>query len=394
MGMPFITAPIPKKNSSNRTGGFMKHPADPLDTPVVPVQMAPLFRTRAFLFLLFVSAVLAFLIFRPFLVSGILALISACVMRSMYLLYLRLFRQRPALAASISLVTVVLVVIIPLSLLLLLLIREGIRFVEFAQSNLTDWMKSIIELLDRLNQQFPFLHLDKVNLEDLLPRAFDEGLKFAMNIFNSAAQSGATFLFQAIVFLFCLYYFFIDWDRLGNWLGQISPFEASHNRTMYRQFLSMGRAVIKSTLIIGVIQGAVGGLALALAGVPSPLFWGLVMIILSLLPVIGSGLVWGPAGLMLIFSGRPVAGIVLILFGVIVIGNIDNFLRPRLVGGETSLHPLAVFLSTLGGLAFFGFSGFVLGPVIIAMITALINIYREELRPVWLEEGDQASDAL
>lgn len=357
--------------------------------PASENKIIPLFRTRSFMFLLAVAAVMAFMLFRPFIVPGIMALITACVMRSLYLFYFRLFKGKASLAASVTLVNVILVVIIPLTLLMLMLIREGVRFITYAQGNIHVWMQSIIEILEKLNTRFPFMNLDQVHLESMLPKAFNQGLGFVMNLFNSAAQGGANFFFQAVVFLFCLYYFFADWTNMVTWLDSLSPFESVHNRKMYRQFLSMGRAVIKSTLIIGAIQGIVGGLALAIAGVASPVFWGMMMIILSLLPVVGSGLIWGPAGAILIFSGRPAAGIILLLFGFIVIGNIDNFLRPRLVGGETALHPLAVFLSTLGGLALFGFSGFVLGPVIIAMITALLGIYREELRPAWLGEGEK-----
>jgi len=358
-----------------------------INPPLSALSPTPVFRTRAFMIIILLSAVLAFLIFRPFIVPGVMALITAGVLRSLYLFYLRLVRQREGLAATMTLITVTLVILIPFTLIGLMLIREGIRFVSFAQANLNSWLQSVIVLLDNLNRKFPFLHLEKINLESLLPRIFDETLKFVMNVFNTAAQGGTQFVFQAIVFLFCLYYFFIDWKRLGAWIESLSPFEPVHNHKIYQQFLSMGRAVLKSTLIIGVIQGTIGGIALALAGVQSPIFWGVVMFILSLLPVVGTGLVWGPAGAILVFSGHPVKGIVLILFGLIVLGNIDNLLRPKLVGDDTSLHPLAVFLSTLGGLALFGFSGFILGPVIIAMITSLLQIYRDELRPQWLGQN-------
>lgn len=347
--------------------------------------MPPTFRTRSFMVIFALAALLAYLIFKPFIVPGVLALITACLLRSLYLFYLRLFGNRESLASGTTLLTVVMVILIPMSLVMLMLIREGIRFVSYAQANIHTWLQAVIGFLEKLARDYPFLQLEKIDFSALLPRVVDETLKFVMNLLNSAAQGGATFVFQLIVFLFCLYYFFIDWQRLGAWIESHSPFETSHNQQVFAQFISMGRSVLKSTLIIGVIQGVIGGLALALTGFPSPIFWGVVMILLSLLPVIGSVVVWGPAGVILLFGGRPLAGILLLLFGLIVISNIDNFLRPKLVGNETSLHPLLVFLSTLGGIALFGFSGFILGPVIVAMISSLLQIYQVELRPAWLK---------
>ncbi len=352
------------------------------------------YRNRLLLGMLLVAATISFLIFRPFLGVLVLAWITAGVARPLHSLYLRWFGKREGPAAAASLLTVILVVIVPFTLMVVLLVREGIGFVQYAQANLDGWIQGTLAFIQELSVKMPFLRLETAHIQDLLPRVLDQALKFAMTLFNSVTGGGSQFVFQGVVFLFCLYYFFSDWQRFGDWITRLSPLEARHNRLFFSSFLSMGRSVLKSTLLLGILQGVLGGLALAVIGVPSPVFWGAVMVFLSLLPVVGAVMVLLPAGLIVALSGRPLAGIGLMLFGVIVVSNVDNLLRPRLVGGETALHPLAVFLSTLGGLVLFGVSGFILGPVAIALVASLLRVYQEELRPLLVEnENDEPAAA-
>jgi predicted PurR-regulated permease PerM len=137
---------------------------------------------------------------------------------------------------------------------------------------------------------------------------------------------------------------------------------------------------LKGTIIIGVIQGSLGGIMFWIAGVPSFVIWGVIMVILSIIPAIGSGLVWAPAGIILLFTGNIWEGIFVLLFGGIFISLVDNILRPKLVGNDTEMHPLLVFFATLGGLISFGIIGFIIGPVIMALFLALWEIYGKEFK--------------
>jgi predicted PurR-regulated permease PerM len=158
----------------------------------------------------------------------------------------------------------------------------------------------------------------------------------------------------------------------------LSPLRDEHEQLLIQSFISISRATIKGTLIVGVVQGMLGGLAFLVLGVPSPIFWGTVMTVLSIIPLIGPGIVWFPAGVILILSGDVFGGTALLIFGFIVISFIDNILRPKLVGRDTEMHPLLVFFAIIGGIVLFGVFGFLIGPVIMSLFLALSKIYASE----------------
>jgi predicted PurR-regulated permease PerM len=153
------------------------------------------------------------------------------------------------------------------------------------------------------------------------------------------------------------------------------PMEDKDERLLLEKLTTSTRATLKGTLVIGIIQGGLAGAAFKVAGIPNAVFWGAVMAVLSLVPNIGSALVWLPASVVLMLQGEYIQGTGLLLFCSLVVGSVDNFLRPVLVGKETEVHELMIFLSTLGGLALFGFIGLILGPVIAAVFTALWEMY-------------------
>ena len=140
----------------------------------------------------------------------------------------------------------------------------------------------------------------------------------------------------------------------------------------------MSRATIKGTLVVGLVQGALGGVLFWAVGIPAPVFWGVVMTVFSILPAVGAGLVWGPAAIILLALGEIVRGVVLIIVGTVIIGLVDNLLRPILVGRDTQMPDYLVLVSTLGGLAVFGISGFVIGPVVAAFFLVVWEMFAEE----------------
>jgi len=142
--------------------------------------------------------------------------------------------------------------------------------------------------------------------------------------------------------------------------------------------MTVARATVKGTLVIGLVQGFLGGVIFAILGIQGAVFWGVVMAILSLLPAIGAGLVWGPAAIFLLVAGQWIKGLILVAFGVLVISMVDNLLRPVLVGRDTKMPDYLVLLSTLGGLSLVGISGFILGPVIAALFIALWQMYEQD----------------
>jgi predicted PurR-regulated permease PerM len=195
---------------------------------------------------------------------------------------------------------------------------------------------------------------------------------------GSILQNVAGFVFQLFVMMFGLFYFLRDGDRIVNLIRQLLPFEPGRRDRMITQTHDLVVATVGSTFAVAITQGALTGLSLGFLGFQSPVLWGVATSFFSLLPMVGSGLVWGPAAIYLFATGQVVKGIILVAIGVGVIGMADNVLRPLLLSGRTTMHGLLVFISLLGGMATFGFIGLVIGPVAIAAIGTLLDAVLEE----------------
>ena len=173
--------------------------------------------------------------------------------------------------------------------------------------------------------------------------------------------------------IFTLFYLFRDGDAVVERLPDLLPLERARAETLLRRAHEIITASVYGVVIIAIIQGTLGGIMFAVLGLPSPILWGVVMTFLSTLPMLGSGLVWGPAAVVLGVTGQWGKMGALVIWGALVIGTVDNFLRPRLVGSRTRMHDLFVFFSVLGGLAAFGIIGLLLGPVILGVTFVLLD---------------------
>ena len=150
----------------------------------------------------------------------------------------------------------------------------------------------------------------------------------------------------------------------------------------------MTRATLKGSLLVGLVQGALGGLMFWILGIRAPFFWGVIMAMLSLLPLVGPAIVWAPAAIILMATGSVTKGIILVIGGVLAVGTVDNILRPLLVGRETRMPDYMILLSTLGGLSVFGMAGFVAGPVIAALFLSVWDMFAQEQRGVVLAQSE------
>jgi predicted PurR-regulated permease PerM len=202
-------------------------------------------------------------------------------------------------------------------------------------------------------------------------------LKGAATFLASSAgtilQNVASLVLQLFVMMFGLFYFLRDGERIVGLIRKLLPFEPARRDLMITQTHDLVVATVGSTFAVAITQGAMTGLALGLLGFESPVLWGVMASFTSLLPVVGSGLVWGPAAIYLFATGDILRGVILVAIGVGVIGMADNILRPLLLSGRTTMHGLLVFISLLGGMAAFGFIGLVIGPVAIAAIATLFD---------------------
>jgi predicted PurR-regulated permease PerM len=182
------------------------------------------------------------------------------------------------------------------------------------------------------------------------------------------------------VMLYLLFFLLRDGKELSAHAARALPLEPKHTRRLLQQFATVVRATVKGNVVVALVQGTLGGLAFWFLNISGPLLWGALMALLSLLPAVGAAMVWGPVAVYLLSTGSFGAGIGLAVWGVLVIGLVDNVLRPILVGKETRMPDYLVLIATLGGLAAFGLNGFVIGPVIAAIFIACWAIFVEVRR--------------
>jgi predicted PurR-regulated permease PerM len=203
-----------------------------------------------------------------------------------------------------------------------------------------------------------------------------------------AGQNALTVTVMFALMLYFLFFFFRDGDRIVGGIIRALPMGDDRERRLLRKFAEVSRATVKGTLVVAAVQGALGGIMFGLVGIRAALFWGVVMGVLSLLPAIGAALVWVPAAIILLATGAIWQGIVVIIGGSLVIGVVDNLLRPVLVGRAAEMPDYLVLLATLGGLSAFGLAGFVAGPVIAALFLVLWEMFAAEYAPA--EDGPPA----
>jgi len=307
--------------------------------------------------------------------SAIIAMVFAPV-NSRLLLWAR---GRKTVAALCTLLIIVILVMLPLALITAALVREAAQVYQRLQSGgmdperifggvfgaLPDWLVSLLE---------------RFGLGDFaaIQRRLSAGLSQAGQfIAGQALRIGQnTFDFVANLFIATYLAFFLirDGEALARSARHALPLEASAKRALFAQFTTVIRATVKGNLLVAAIQGALGGLAFWFLGVSGALLWAVLMAFLSLLPAIGAALVWLPVAIYLFVTGAVWQSLVLVAWGVLVIGLIDNLLRPILVGKDTRMPDYVVMISTLGGMAVFGINGFVLGPVVAAMFIAVWHL--------------------
>jgi predicted PurR-regulated permease PerM len=191
----------------------------------------------------------------------------------------------------------------------------------------------------------------------------------------SIGQRTFDFVVSLFVMLYVLFFLLRDGDRLTSRVRESIPLHAEQQHDLFEKFAIVIRATVKGNIVVALVQGALGGLIFWLLGIHAALLWAVLMAAVSLLPAVGTALIWLPVAVYLLASGSVSKGIVLVAYGVVVIGLVDNVLRPVLVGKDTKLPDYVILVSTLGGIAIFGFNGLVIGPVIAAMFMAAWDIF-------------------
>jgi predicted PurR-regulated permease PerM len=284
----------------------------------------------------------------------------------------------PGWSAVLSCLIVILVILIPLTLITLAVVREMAHLAQSLQANAETLLDPDSPYFGRvLNWLGQYVDVSQLNSQQFLAERL-KGVSGAIAGRTLGVVGGAVgFVVEVFFVIFTMYYLFRDGDRMRAAANELVPLSDRKAKEIFDRTGEVISASVYGVLVIAVIQGVLGGLAFWALGLPSALLWGVVMIFLSMIPMAGAFVVWVPAAIYLAVTGHWVAALILTLWGALVIGSIDNFLRPKLVGERTRLHELLVFFSVLGGLQVFGVIGLVLGPVVVAITIALLDVLRQ-----------------
>ena len=340
------------------------------------------------LLVVFISAVFLSMI-RSFLMAIFLAGIFSALASPIYRRLNKMLKGRRSLASILTLLLIIVVVLLPLAVLTGVVTGQAIKVSQSAMP----WVKTQIDQPGALTDFLATLpYYDKIApYSELILRKAGEMVgqisQFLINNLSSATMGAVNFLFMLFVWLYSMFFFLMDGENLLEKILYYLPLQDHDEQQMLERFTSVTRATLKGTAVIGILQGGLAGLAFWAVGIPSATFWGVIMVVLSIIPSVGTALVWLPVVIVLGLSGAMGKAIVLLVFCGLVVGGLDNLLRPILVGKDTQMHELMIFLGTMGGIFMFGMVGVIIGPIIAALFVTVWEIYGQAFQEILPDTG-------
>lgn len=346
------------------------------------IAQSPILQNRVFLLLL-LAVTLAFMwVLWPFYGAVFWGAIFALMFNPLFVYLLKRMPGRRTGAAMATVTIILLLVILPLGLIVASLVQEATAVYQRMQSgdfNLGVYFQQVYTLLPA----WVLALLERVGLGstglilERLSASLSKGSQFLATQALSIGQDAFDFIVSFFVMLYLMFFLLRDGAALSRQIEKAVPLEAGIRHELAGKFVTVIRATVKGNVAVAALQGALGGLTFWMLGIHAPVLWGTLMAFLSLLPAVGAALVWGPVAIYFLVTGAIWKGLILTAVGVLVIGLVDNILRPVLVGKDTKMPDYVVLVSTLGGMAIFGLNGFVIGPVVAAMFMAAWHLFAE-----------------
>ncbi len=327
-----------------------------------------------FLLILLVGIfLLSFYIFKPFLFALTLAIVFATIFDPLHDRVLQLTRGSRGLGALIATLCVLILAIVPLTFLGIQIFQEASGLYSSLSSGTAaaDLSRNVNSSLQQLTKISPV----PLEFSTDINQYVQEGLNFILQRLGPLFANVAKGSIGLFIFLVALYYLFKDGHKLRSVLIRISPLQDVHDETIFHKLGLAINSVVRGNLSVALVQGIATAIGFLLFTVPNPVLWGSAAAIAALVPTLGTSLVLLPAIVYLYISGNVVYAIGLAVWAILAVGLIDNFLGPILVGRGTSLHPFLILLSIIGGIGFYGPIGFLLGPLTLSLLFALLEIY-------------------
>ena len=333
--------------------------------------------------LLGLLAILFLYMIRMFLIPILLAAVFAGLFHGMFRWLRTRLGGRGGLASILSCILLLLILLGPLYLVGNMIANEAISLYEGSEQSVREFItKASDNPLAKVKESKlgHYLMPLEIDWQKTLSDIGKTSGKIIAQIINRTSRTTFQFVVNLFIVLFTMFYFFRDGEKLVERLRYLSPMQDEYEDKILARFVSVSKATVRGSLLLGVIQGVLGGIILYSFGVPSAALWAVVMVVLSIIPMVGAWLVLYPAAIYLLLIGDIWQGILVIALTAVVVGNIDNLLRPRLVGRDAGMHDLMIFFSTVGGIAVFGVTGFIVGPIVAALLLTVLDIYGTEFK--------------
>ncbi len=322
---------------------------------------------------LIVTSVLVFFIFQPFIFALVLAVVFATVFRPINEKIKSLLRVQQGLSSLLTMLVVVAFIFTPLMLIGVQVVGEASSlYSSLAEKGGSEGLSGALnKLLGDLQLIFPAAEQFSINADEYAK----QGLNWVVQNLGAIFSDIAKIMMSLFVFLFALYYLLKDGEKIKKFVITLSPLRDSNDEAIFRKLEMAANSIVKGNLFIAMTQGVLAGIGLWIFGVPNPALWGSVTMITAIIPGVGTAIVLAPAVAFLFFTGETASGFGLLAWGIAAVGTIDNILGPKLVGRGMQIHPLIILLSVLGGIAFFGPIGILMGPLTVSFLVALLEIH-------------------
>lgn len=336
------------------------------------------FYSIALIFLVVVLGYFSYEILKPFISPIAWGIVLTIVFYPVYLFILRFVRWKP-LASVITVLLILFVLLVPLSYLSYLISQELTSLLNSIGSGKFDPVGSLLHQPAVTKVVHKVLSIFKISEAELNKTIADNISRLGKESVGNITSGLGNVASAAVDFIFVLLSIFFFLEGGPEFLKKTEsylPFPEKQRNKLIRQTRDIVVSTIYGGVTVAVVQGALGGIAFSVLGMPSPVLWGLTMFIASFIPLLGTFIVWGPASVYLFFHGLYLKGTILILIGVFAISAADNILRPLIIRGKMKMPTLAIFFSILGGIKLFGFIGFIMGPLVLALFVSIVEILR------------------
>ncbi len=342
-----------------------------------------LFSISLFALLLF-SLYLAYLLARPFIHSIIMGIVFAALSAPIHLWVMRRTGKRQVISAIITMLILLVCVVFPLALFIKRLIPQAMDSI----STISFWLSQqdaehllstppISTLIEWIREHVPFVTISQAEIKDALLSVSKTASQFIIRGMGSILQNTLAFTMHFLLLLLVMFFMLLDGPRLLARLQYLSPLRRRQNEAIVNNLRRVARAVLVGGVLVAVLQGLVGGVGMAIVGMPA-LFCGTMMAVASFVPVVGTGLVWVPVASWLLITGQTWQGVFIIAWCAVIVVNIDTFLRPIFMRNSAGLSTFFLFMSIIGGLNVFGMLGIFYGPLILGLAVVMLSLYGEE----------------